>query len=152
MEMKLEQKLKIILLILIIILISLMSFGGLFIQKNGRMANLLPEYIKGMDLKGNRYITFEVVDDTEESTEQGKEETTEETEKESVNTKENFIKARKIIEKRLKEMKTDEVKMIIRMNFFFNENIGTSLEIQKKIFSLIQFIPYQKQNQYKKFH
>ena len=102
--MKLEQKLKIILLILIIILISLMSFGGLFIQKNGRMANLLPEYIKGMDLKGNRYITFEVVDDTEESTEQGKEETTEETEKESVNTKENFIKARKIIEKRLKEM------------------------------------------------
>lgn len=33
MEMKLEQKLKIILLILIIILISLMSFGGLFIQK-----------------------------------------------------------------------------------------------------------------------
>ena len=104
MEMKLEQKLKIILLILIIILISLMSFGGLFIQKNGRMANLLPEYIKGMDLKGNRYITFEVVDDTEESTEQGKEETTEETEKESVNTKENFIKARKIIEKRLKEM------------------------------------------------
>jgi len=104
MEMKLEQKFKIILLILIIILISLMSFGGLFIQKNGRMANLLPEYIKGMDLKGNRYITFEVVDDTEESTEQGKEETTEETEKESVNTKENFIKARKIIEKRLKEM------------------------------------------------
>ncbi len=104
MKMKLEQKLKIILLILIIILISLMSFGGLFIQKNGRMANLLPEYIKGMDLKGNRYITFEVVDDTEESTEQGKEETTEKTEKESVNTKENFIKARKIIEKRLKEM------------------------------------------------
>ena len=36
MEMKLEQKFKIILLILIIILISLMSFGGLFIQKNGR--------------------------------------------------------------------------------------------------------------------
>lgn len=104
MEMKLEQKFKIILLILIIILISLMSFGGLFIQKNGRMANLLPEYIKGMDLKGNRYITFEVVDDTEKSTEQGKEETTEETKKESVNTKENFIKARKIIEKRLKEM------------------------------------------------
>ena len=82
MEMKLEQKFKIILLILIIILISLMSFGGLFIQKNGRMANLLPEYIKGMDLKGNRYITFEVVDDTEESTEQGKEETTEETDAE----------------------------------------------------------------------
>ena len=53
MEMKLEQKFKIILLILIIILISLMSFGGLFIQKNGRMANLLPEYIKGMDLKGS---------------------------------------------------------------------------------------------------
>lgn len=56
-----------------------------------------------MDLKGNRYITFEVVDDTEESTEQGKEETTEKTEKESANTKENFIKARKIIEKRLKK-------------------------------------------------
>lgn len=46
-----RTKIKIILLILIIILISLMSFGGLFIQKNGRMANLLPEYIKGMDLK-----------------------------------------------------------------------------------------------------
>lgn len=104
MKMKLVQKLKIILLILIIILISLMSFGGLFIQKNGKMANLLPEYIKGMDLKGNRYITFEVVDDTEKSSEQENEEATEETEKEGVNTKENFIKSRKIIEKRLKEM------------------------------------------------
>ena len=46
MEMKLEQKFKIILLILIIILISLMSFGGLFIQKNCRIVNLLPKYIK----------------------------------------------------------------------------------------------------------
>jgi hypothetical protein len=63
--MKFEQKLKIIVLILIIVLVSLMSFGGLFIQNNGKMVNLLPNYIKGMDLKGYRYITLEVAEDEE---------------------------------------------------------------------------------------
>ncbi len=102
--MKFEQKLKIILLILVIVLVSLMSFGGLFVQKNGRMANLLPSYIKGMDLKGYRYITLEVNKNEENNQEETENTKKDETEQVEVNTKENFAKAKKIIDKRLKDM------------------------------------------------
>ena len=106
--MKFEQKLKIIVLILIIVLVSLMSFGGLFIQNNGKMVNLLPNYIKGMDLKGYRYITLEVAED-EENDHDNEEEKVEESaqtkeQQTEVDAKKDFINAKKIIEKRLKEM------------------------------------------------
>lgn len=106
--MKFEQKLKIIVLILIIVLVSLMSFGGLFIQNNGKMVNLLPNYIKGMDLKGYRYITLEVAED-EEHNHDNEEEKVEESaqtkeQQTEVDAKKDFINAKKIIEKRLKEM------------------------------------------------
>lgn len=106
--MKFEQKLKIIVLILIIVLVSLMSFGGLFIQNNGKMVNLLPNYIKGMDLKGYRYITLEVAEDEEhnhDNEEEKVEESAQTAEQQTeVDAKKDFINAKKIIEKRLKEM------------------------------------------------
>ena len=106
--MKFEQKLKIIVLILIIVLVSLMSFGGLFIQNNVKMVNLLPNYIKGMDLKGYRYITLDVAED-EENDHDNEEEKVEESaqtkeQQTEVDAKKDFINAKKIIEKRLKEM------------------------------------------------
>lgn len=106
--MKFEQKLKIIVLILIIVLVSLMSFGGLFIQNNEKMVNLLPNYIKGMDLKGYRYITLEVAEDEEhnhDNEEEKVEESAQTAEQQTeVDAKKDFINAKKIIEKRLKEM------------------------------------------------
>ena len=106
--MKFEQKLKIIVLILIIVLVSLMSFGGLFIQNNGKMVNLLPNYIKGMDLKGYRYITLEVAEDEEhnhDNEEEKVEESAQTAEQQTeVDVKKDFINAKKIIGKRLKEM------------------------------------------------
>ena len=106
--MKFEQKLKIIVLILIIVLVSLMSFGGLFIQNNGKMVNLLPNYIKGMDLKGYRYITLDVAEDEEhnhDNEEEKVEESAQTAEQQTeVDAKKDFINAKKIIEKRLKEM------------------------------------------------
>ena len=106
--MKFEQKLKIIVLILIIVLVSLMSFGGLFIQNNGKMVNLITNYIKGMDLKGYRYITLEVAEDEEhnhDNEEEKVEESAQTAEQQTeVDAKKDFINAKKIIEKRLKEM------------------------------------------------
>ena len=113
--MKTEQKLKVALVILFIILISLISFGGIFIQKGKSFENLVPEYKPGMDLEGGRRVSLVV--DTSNNTviydkdgnvveEEGEDTTTKE---EPVNSKdaltvENYNKSKNIMEKRLNEM------------------------------------------------
>ncbi len=64
--MKIEEKLKVLLVILAIILISLVSFGGIYIQKMKFVENIIPEYKLGMDLEGGRIIELEV--DTSKNT------------------------------------------------------------------------------------
>ena len=61
-----SRKLKVILIILFIVLISLISFGGIFVQKAKNYENILPEYLLGMDLSGARHITLTVSDETED--------------------------------------------------------------------------------------
>ena len=113
--MKIEQKLKVVLVILFIILISLISFGGIFIQKGKSFENLVPEYKLGMDLEGGRRVSLVV--DTSSNTviydkdgniveEEGEDTTTKE---EPVNSKDaltldNYNKSKNIMEKRLNEM------------------------------------------------
>ncbi len=113
--MKIEQKLKVVLVILFIILISLISFGGIFIQKGKAFENLVPEYKLGMDLEGGRRVSLVV--DTSSNTviydkdgniveEEGEDTTTKE---EPVNSKDaltldNYNKSKNIMEKRLNEM------------------------------------------------
>ena len=113
--MKTEQKLKVVLVILFIILISLISFGGIFIQKGKAFENLVPEYKLGMDLEGGRRVSLVV--DTSSNTviydkdgniveEEGEDTTTKE---EPVNSKDaltldNYNKSKNIMEKRLNEM------------------------------------------------
>lgn len=123
--MKVEQKLKVTLIILIIILVSVISFAGLFVQDKNSMKNLLKDYQLGMDLKGNRVISIEVNNSektiyydkdgkvVESEDKKGK------TEKVPVNskevlTKENYLKTKQIIEKRLNDFGVTEY--FVRLN------------------------------------
>lgn len=113
--MKVEEKLKAILVILVIILISIISFGGIYIQKTKFVENIIPEYKLGMDLSGGRAVELAVDDSTNTViydkngnvvTEEGKNTTKveEPVNKADTLTLENYKEAKKVIETRLKEM------------------------------------------------
>ncbi len=117
--MRIEEKLKVTLVILIIILISLISFGGIFIQKMKFVENIIPEYQLGMDLEGGRIIGLEVDDskntviydkDGKVVEEEGKDTTKKEipVNPEESLTAENYKQSKQIIEKRLKDMSVSE--------------------------------------------
>ena len=65
--MKTNKKLKLILTILIIILLSMISFGGIYVQNKNKMDNILPNYLLGRDLKGYRRVELKVSDDIKET-------------------------------------------------------------------------------------
>ena len=107
-----SRKLKVTLIILFIVLISLISFGGIFVQKAKNYENILPEYLLGMDLSGARHITLTVSDETEDViydkdgnvvSEEG-DDTTKKSEpvnSKDALTKENYEKSKEIVEERL---------------------------------------------------
>ena len=111
--------LKLTLVILVIILISMISYVGLFVQDTKFMKNLLPEYKLGMDLEGYRAITIAVSDEKEtvyydkdgnvvdEEDKNGKTEEVPVNDKEKL-TKENYVKTKEIIEKRLADLSITE--------------------------------------------
>lgn len=123
--MKAERIAKKGLLILFIILISLISFGGIYVQKTKFVENILPNYQLGMDLKGGRMVGLAVSQATNKTIydkdgnvveEEGKETTTKE---EPINpteslTTENYLAAKEILEKRLNEMNVSNY--TIRLN------------------------------------
>ena len=55
-------------ILLIVILVTLISFCGIYIQKDGIWVNILPEYTVGMEFSGFRELRY-VLDNTEESKE-----------------------------------------------------------------------------------
>ncbi len=52
--------------VLVIIAICLISFCGIYIKKQGKMTNIMPEYSMGMNLSGARVAKFKISDKTEE--------------------------------------------------------------------------------------
>lgn len=52
--------------VLVIIAICLISFCGIYVKKQGRMTNVMPEYSLGMNLSGARVAKFKISDKTEE--------------------------------------------------------------------------------------
>lgn len=107
-----DRKLKLTLTILFIIFISLISFGGLYVQETKFAKNLIPDYVLGMDFSGYRAVT--IVPSTEKETiyydkdgnvvdEEAKDGTKEEVpvNSEDVLTQDNFERTKKIIESRL---------------------------------------------------
>ena len=110
-----DRRLKIALITLLIILLSLISFVGLFVQDTKFMKNKVPEYILGMDLDGYRAITLKVSDEKETVyydkdgnvvEEEADDRKTEEVpvNSEDLLTKENYLKTKKIVEKRLNDL------------------------------------------------
>lgn len=109
---RIDNKLKIALSVLVIILICAISFVGIFIQDKGRVSSIIPEYSLGMDLEGSRKLGI-IVDDTVNEviydkdgnvvTEEGEGTTKKEepVNPEEVLIKENFVKSKEIVDKRL---------------------------------------------------
>ena len=118
------KKIKILTIILIIILITIIAFGGIYIQKQNRMENQVKDYSYAMDIAGSRIIRLKVSDeketiikDAEGNTVEDSEELSDEeiTEKgytkveipynsEEEKTDDNYKKSKEIIEKRFKEL------------------------------------------------
>ena len=116
--MKQNKKFKLTLIILIIVLVSMISFGGIYVQNKGLIENKMPEYLLAKDLKGYRKIHLTVSDDTEKKLydEEGniiaENDTTTEVareEEQKVNkdedlTKDNFEASKKVLQNRLDNM------------------------------------------------
>lgn len=112
--MKLDKGLKITFIILLIVFISIISFAGFYVQDKTSMRDLLKDYQLGMDLKGGRIVTVEVSTQTdtiyydkdgkvvEEEKKDGTKKEVPVNSKESL-TKENYIKTKEIIAKRLRD-------------------------------------------------
>ena len=117
--MKVEQKLKIAFIILLIILISLISFGGIYLQDAKFVSNQIPKYNLGRDLTGSSNAGFKIstnkntviYDKDGKVVEKEGEGTTKKEEPvnpENMLTKENYLICKDIIEKRLKEMRVSD--------------------------------------------
>ena len=92
---------KILTIILLIILVSMIGFFGIYKQNKNQMSNIIKDYTYAMDINGARNVRL-VVD----------------TENEEEKTVENYKKAQKIIEKRLKDAGVQEY------NINLNETTG----------------------------
>lgn len=128
-NVKANKKITVVTIILWIVLTCLVSFFGVYVQKQNRMENVLPDYMIGRDLKGSRTAVLKVDDTVNEKTydKDGnllEESSTEEIEgsttvEEPVNkpeivTKDNFLKSKQIIEKRLQSLGVNDYE--IRLN------------------------------------
>ena len=94
------KKVKILTIILTIVLITLVAFGGVYIQTQNRMENKVKEYALGREIEGGRLIELSIPEsDT--------------TDKDSL-TVENFETVKKTIEKRLNALGAQDY--LIRLN------------------------------------
>ena len=128
------KKVKILTIILAIVLVTMVAFGGIYIQVQNRMEDKVKDYSYAMDLKGSRNIRLKVsdatdtiikdadgkeVEETEELTDEQLAEKGYTKEENPVNsqdalTEENYEKSKNIIEKRLKALGVDNY--IIKLN------------------------------------
>lgn len=144
--MKTSKRLKVTTLILVIILITILSFLGVYNVASFKKDNLVKGYQIGMELKGKKVVRLKVDDTVNEviydsegkkvdKKEEGKEYTTAQ---EPVNNpetlnKENYKKAKKIIEHRLNFLEVQEY------NLRFNEETGT-IEIEMSNDELTNYV------------
>lgn len=91
------KKVKILTIVLAIALITMVAFGGIYIQKQNRMENKIKDYTASMAIKGARIVRLTVSDEQEEA-----------------KTKENYEQSKKILEKRLSAIGVEDY--LIRLN------------------------------------
>jgi len=89
------KKVKIITIILAIVLVSLVAFGGVYIQTQNRMEDKVKEYSLGRELNGERVVEIKVTDGSKEGKTKPSDEEL---------TVENYETAKKTIEKRLENL------------------------------------------------
>lgn len=109
------KKVKIITIILAIVLITLVAFGGVYLQTQNRMENKVKDYALGREIEGGRVLELVVSNDettTENETEGSSEEST--TTDQSNLTVENYQIVKKTLENRLNALGAEDY--VIRLN------------------------------------
>lgn len=139
-----EKKLKIVLCTVIIILIAVISFGGIYSKEGVIFKNNLPKYSLASDLKEKRLTQFVPSEGTEEIIydKDGKEvdeipeganeadykKETKKLNSDEVLTSENFKKAKKIFDARLKDLNIENYTVRV------DENTGkTAIELEENL-------------------
>ena len=89
------KKVKIITIILAIVLVSLVAFGGVYIQTQNRMEDKVKEYSLGRELNGERVVEIKVTDGSKEGKTKPSDEEL---------TVENYETVKKTVENRLKDL------------------------------------------------
>ena len=105
------KKVKITTIILAIILVTIVSFGGVYIQTQNRMENKLKAYTYGRELKGERQLELKVstTSDSSDSSESSEESQSKESTTTQDNlTPENYEIVKNTIEKRLRSLNTQD--------------------------------------------
>lgn len=104
------RRVKILTIVLVIVLLSLIAFGGIYIQTQNRMENKVRDYKLGRELDSQRVVELKVAQEetdsteVEENTESGTTESTEATE--STETTENTEDLNKTNEETIKNYET----------------------------------------------
>ena len=142
------KKVKILTIVLAIILITLIAFGGIYVQTQNRMENKVKDYELGRELKSQRVIELKIKEtSTDNSKENSSDETTdsentEETEKseetastknestENKLTEKDYENAKKIMEKRLQALGAQDYTILldkengtVRVELAENDNV-----------------------------
>ena len=89
------KKVKIITIILAIVLVSLVAFGGVYIQTQNRMEDKVKEYSLGRELNGERVVEIKVTDGSKEGKTKPSDEEL---------TVENYETVKKTVDNRLKDL------------------------------------------------
>lgn len=104
------KKVKITTIILAIILVTIVSFGGVYIQTQNRMENKIKAYTYGRELKGERQLELKVstASESNNSSESTDTSESEDTTTQDNLTPENYEIVKNTIEKRLKSLRTQD--------------------------------------------
>ena len=127
------RKVKILTIVLAIVLVTLVAFGGVYIQTQNRMENKVKDYSLGRALEGARVAEIKVAQSDEDSGEQNTE----------LLTEENYKIVKKTIENRLNKLNIEDYTIslnnqdgTIRVEFPEDENTDSYvyyLTVQAKV-------------------
>lgn len=135
------KKVKILTIALAILLVTLIAFGGVYIQTQNRMENKVKDYELGRELKSQRVIELKIKESSSDSENNSSDESTdadssEETEKSEETTtdteltEKDYENAQKVMEKRLKALgaqdytiSLDKENGTVRVELAENDNV-----------------------------
>lgn len=101
-----NKKLKVTFITLLILLISMVSFAGIYQKNLNSYTNIMKDYLLARNLKGSRVVELKVEETSDETEETTNEENSEESS--SAVTAENLKAAKKVLEKRLKDLGSED--------------------------------------------